>query len=305
MGEFIMAKKKYKKASERESIVQDLSYIQVEGWMVNQLNLKGNTLMVYAIIHGFTNSENTSIDKFKGSLRYLADWTNSSKQGVLNALDNLMESDYIEKNPIEVNGVNYVEYRSRMLYDKVKEVAYRSQKTWIENVNYVDRDIKQSGHNTIDNTPEVTKGVNQEGTKVPEDVSPKTEDTPSPSEIEDMKKQMAEIQKMLQAQIEQNKREKEEERKRIDKEVQDRFEEAKKKAEGQEQGQNLVEKTDKTKPSLKEGKDDKVKGEQTAEEAQNAFFDELGFDYVIPTSREEEKSATDEIREEADEWFLN
>lgn len=283
--------KKYKKATERESIVQDLSYIQVEGWMVNKLNLKGNKLMVYAIIHGFTNSENKSIDKFKGSLRYLADWTNSSKQGVLNALDNLMESDYIEKNPIEVNGVNLVEYRSRMLYDKVKEVAYRSQKTWIENVKYVDLDIQNSGHNNIVNNQESNIDVNQEGIKVPEDVSSKAEDTPSLSEIEEMKKQLHELQKQLKEQIEE-----------------------KKQNQGQEQGQNLVEKTDKTKPSLKEEKDDKVKGGKEEgqeptdvtdtfeynEEGVNAVFG--GFEYTpVIEDKEEEESITDV----ANDWFFN
>ena len=280
--------KKYKKASERDSIVQDLSYIHVEGWMVNKLNLKGNALMVYAIIHGFTNSKDESIDKFKGSLRYLADWTNSSKQGVLNALEKLVKEERIEKNPIEVNGVNYVEYRSRMLYDDVKEVAYRTQRTWIETVKYVDRDIQNSGHNNIDNTPEVTKGVNKEGSKGSEDVSPKTEDTPSVSEIEEMKKQLHELQMQLKEQIEE-----------------------KKQKQGQEQGQNLVGgPLSKPKPSLEEQKDDKVKGEQDQEptditdeyniEGVNAVFE--GFDFTLSIEDKEEEES---IVDTANDWFLN
>ena len=160
-----MANKKYKKASERESIVQDLNYIHIEGWMVNKLNLKGNALMIYAIIHGFTNHKDPNIDKYKGSLRFLADWTNSSKQAVINTLKQLLELKYIEKNPIVVNGVNYVEYRSRMLYEVEQDSLTRSQKTWIESVNYVDHDIQNSGHNNIDDIPEFTKVVNKEGTK--------------------------------------------------------------------------------------------------------------------------------------------
>lgn len=280
-----MAKKKYKKASERESIVKDLNYIHIEGWMVNKLNLKGNSLLIYGIIHGFTNHKDEAIDKFKGSLRYLADWTNSSKQGVLNALEKLIELKYIEKNPIEVNGVNYVEYRSRMLYDDVKEVAYRSQKTWIESVNYVDHDMQNSGHNNKDNTPKVTKGVIPKGSKGSEDVSSKAEDTPSLSEIEEMKKQLQELQMQLKEQIEEKK---------------------------QNQGQNLVEKTDKTKtPSFKEEKDDKVKGgkdeeqeeQGMTEEELNEFFDKFGF---TPPTKEEKEEAKEEptIQAEADAWFF-
>ena len=289
MGEFIMSKK-YKKASERESIVKNDTYINIQGWMVNELKLKGNALMIYAIIHGFTNHKDERIDKFKGSLRYLADWTNSSKQGVLNALEKLIEGKFIEKNPIEVNGVNYVEYRSRMLYDGVKESCIRSQRTWIETVKYVDSDIQNSGHNNKDNTQDSNIEVNKEGSKGSEDVSSKPEDTPSNSEIEEMKKQLQELQMQLKEQIEEKK---------------------------QNQGQNLVEKTDKTKPSLEEQKDDKVKGEK--EEGQeptdvtdtfeynvegvNAVFGEFVFKQPTVSAREEEKE--ENINDTAKDWFLN
>lgn len=275
---------KYKKASERESIVQNDSYIHVEGWMVNKLNLKGNALMIYAIIHGFTNHKDPNIDKYKGSLRFLADWTNSSKQAVINTLKQLLELKYIEKNPIVVNGVNYVEYRSRMLYEVEQDSLTRSQKTWIESVNYVDHDIQNSGHNNIDNIPEVTKGVNKEGTKGSEDVSSKPEDTPSLSEIEEMKKQLHELQMQLKEQIEEKK---------------------------QNQGQNLVEKTDKTKtPPFKEEKDDKVKGEKDEEQEEqgmteeelNEFFDKFGF--TPPTEETVEEKEEPTIQDEADAWFF-
>lgn len=282
--------KKYKKATERESIIKGESYIQVFGWMASELKLKGNTLMVYAIIHGFTNSKDERIDMFNGSLRYLADWTNSSKQGILDALEKLLKLDYIEKNPIEVNGVKYVEYRSRMLYDEASGLVHRSQKTWIENVKYVDRDIQTSGHNNIVNNQESNLEVKKEDTKVPEVVSPKTEDTPSSSEIEEMKKQLQELQMQLKEQIEEKK---------------------------QKQGQNLVEKIDKTKPFPLGTKDDKVKGEKEEgqeptdvtdtfeynEEGLNAVFG--GFEFKQPTesSREEEKEA--DIYKDVEDWFLN
>lgn len=272
--------KKYKKAVERESIVQDESYIHVLGWQVNKLNLKGNALMIYAIIHGFTNHKDKSIDKFKGSLRYLADWTNSSKQGVLNALEKLMELKYIEKNPIEVNGVNYVEYRSRMLYDDVKEVAYRTQRTWIETVKYVDSDIQNSGHNNIDNTPEVTKGVIPEGSKGSEDVSPKTEDTPPTSEIEEMKKQLQELQMQLKEQIEE-----------------------KKQKQSQEQGQNREENDltpngshfDKTKTPLVKEKDDKVKGEKDEDQTDLPKDVKNEIDRIISEAQKQKRSEQDEF----------
>lgn len=278
---------KYKKAAERESIIKEESFIRVYGWMVNKLNLKGNALMIYAIIHGFTNSTDPDINEFKGSLRYLADWTNSSKQAVINTLKQLIELKYIEKNPITVNGVNYVEYRSRMLYEGDKETLTRSPKTWTESVNYVDHDIQNSGHNNIVNTTEVTKGFKKEGIKDSKAVSPNTEDTPSLSEINDMKKQMAEMMK----QMEEMKKEKEQVQEQV-----------------QEQGQNLEGgPLSKPNPSSVKEKDVKVKGEKEegrvkshlTQEELDALFDGFGF---VRTEEPKEEEIT--IREEAEKWFM-
>ena len=34
------------------------NYITVQGWMVTDLNLKGNELLIYACIYGFSQAEN-------------------------------------------------------------------------------------------------------------------------------------------------------------------------------------------------------------------------------------------------------
>ena len=66
-----------------ESKVKNENHIVIHGWMVNKLGLKGNELLVYAIIYGFSQTEG---QKYIGSLQYLADWTNSTKQGVIKSL---------------------------------------------------------------------------------------------------------------------------------------------------------------------------------------------------------------------------
>lgn len=76
--------------------------------MITDLDLKGNELLIYAIIYGFSqNSES----KFSGGLTYLSEWTNSTKQGILKALKNLQDKGLIEKNDIVVNKVKYCEYK--------------------------------------------------------------------------------------------------------------------------------------------------------------------------------------------------
>lgn len=85
------------------------NFIVIQGWMVNELHLKGNELLVYAVIYGFSQGEG---NRFTGSLQYLADWTNSTKQGVLKNLKSLCEKGYIGKDEKIMNGVKFVEYYS-------------------------------------------------------------------------------------------------------------------------------------------------------------------------------------------------
>lgn len=88
-------------------MVRENSYITIQAFMINELELKGNELLVYAIIYGFTqNGENT----FNSTLQYLCEWTNSTKQGVLKNIKSLIDKGLIDKIEYLNNGVKYVEY---------------------------------------------------------------------------------------------------------------------------------------------------------------------------------------------------
>lgn len=82
----------------------------VFGWMISELELKGTELLIYAIIYGYSQEENNT---FRGSLQYLADWTGSTKQSVINNLKSLVEKGYIEKIERINNGVKFVEYSAK------------------------------------------------------------------------------------------------------------------------------------------------------------------------------------------------
>ena len=88
--------------------VTDKNYIVIQSFMVRDLRLKGNELLVYAIIF---DSSQTEEQKFSGSLRYLAGRTNSTKRGVLNSLKSLMQKGYIKKEEQIINGVKHCSYR--------------------------------------------------------------------------------------------------------------------------------------------------------------------------------------------------
>lgn len=89
--------------------VKDTSYFVVHGWMLNQLNLKGNQLQIFAIIHGFSHSEE---NEFKGSLQYLCEFTGASRSTVIRSLSELQEQGFIEKREVYENGVKFNRYKS-------------------------------------------------------------------------------------------------------------------------------------------------------------------------------------------------
>ena len=89
-----------------ETKVNSENYFVVQGWMLSELGLKNNELLVYAIIYGFSQGGN----KFTGSLQYLCDWTNSGKTSVQNCLKSLREKGLIEKEENTINGVKFCKY---------------------------------------------------------------------------------------------------------------------------------------------------------------------------------------------------
>ena len=117
--------------------MQAEQFITIQGWMRTQLNLKGNDLLVYAIIYGFSQDGET---RFTGSLQYLADWCGATKQGVQKNLKNLIDKGYIEKFEVEKNGVRFCEY-SCIVCNSVVHPMQLSCTNNIEDKKEVNRDI--------------------------------------------------------------------------------------------------------------------------------------------------------------------
>ena len=77
------------------------------------------SVIVYACIYGFSQAENQI---FNGSLQYLADWTNSTKQGVIKCLKSLVDKGYIAKEEKYINGVKFCEYYATKFNRSVNKV---------------------------------------------------------------------------------------------------------------------------------------------------------------------------------------
>lgn len=123
-----------------KSKVINQNYIVIQGWMVNELKLKGNGLIIYAIIYGFSQSEN---QRYTGSLQYLADWTNSTKQGIIKSLKILIKKGLIIKEEKIINGVKFCEYYATKFNGVLNKVEWGGKQSLMGG-------IKQSLPNNID-----------------------------------------------------------------------------------------------------------------------------------------------------------
>lgn len=119
-----------------ETLVKSENYIVIQGWMITDLHLKGSSLIIYAIIYGFSQGES---GKFTGSAQYLADWANVSRRSVMNTLKELCGAGLIVKNEIDINGVKMCEYAVSSYPMKKVHTPY-----------------EKSSHNNIDNNIENT-----------------------------------------------------------------------------------------------------------------------------------------------------
>ena len=102
--------------------VTDKNYIVIQSFMVSELGLKGNELLIYAIIFGFSQ---TTGQAFHGSLTYLESWTNSTRHTVISSLKSLVEKGLIEKEEQTINGVKYCSYRAKTSTDEAQEVVQK------------------------------------------------------------------------------------------------------------------------------------------------------------------------------------
>jgi hypothetical protein len=100
------------------------NYILIQGFMVTELGLKGTELLLYALIYGFTQDDET---EFSGSLKYMCDWTNCSKPTVSSALLNLVEKGYIIKRSERINGVLFNRYK--ISWGVVKKLYWGGKET--------------------------------------------------------------------------------------------------------------------------------------------------------------------------------
>lgn len=126
--------------------MEDHNFYQVQGWMVNNLNLKGNELICYAVIYSFSQDEES---KFMGGVKYLCGWLNASEPTVISVLEKLVAKGLIEPTPVITKTCK------RVYYQVTKDSLVRG---YLRNLSKGTKDslgtLYNNNNNNIDNNKE-------------------------------------------------------------------------------------------------------------------------------------------------------
>lgn len=88
-------------------MITEHNYINIQGFMIKDLHLKGNELLVYALIYGFCQDGES---KFDGSINYISEWLSSSRPTVINTLKSLEDKNLIIKHQEIKNNIIFNKY---------------------------------------------------------------------------------------------------------------------------------------------------------------------------------------------------
>ena len=78
--------------------MKKFDYIVIQAPMISELGLKGNSLLLFAMIHGFSKDGK---NRFRASLDEMAEWLITSKGAVSSTLKALEKSGYIIKHDVK------------------------------------------------------------------------------------------------------------------------------------------------------------------------------------------------------------
>lgn len=106
--------------------VPDNTFLHIEAFMVNDLHLSGNELIIYAAIYGFSQ-DGTSW--FTGSRKYLSGWCQVTEETVTYNLNKLLEKGLIECRAKNVHGITFKDYRAVPFLGVYEKIEHPFEKT--------------------------------------------------------------------------------------------------------------------------------------------------------------------------------
>ena len=157
--------------------LKDDSNFKIYGWMPNKLKLKGNELLIYAIIYSFSQNDNGN-GVFNASTAYLCEWTGLTRANVINCLSKLLDKNLITK--IEDNSSQrkpnvYVANKdftnSKTSIETIPALVSKQYKTSIETIH--NNNIINTTNNNIINRVVATEEEKEKILKTYIDINPR------------------------------------------------------------------------------------------------------------------------------------
>ena len=117
-------------------------YILIQAQMISDLHLKGNELLVFALIHGYTKGGSNTC---RASLNYIANWIQTGKSAVIKVINNLEEAGYVNRHEYLEGRVKCVEYTTNYedLLLRSAQGEYISLET-VKNASKMQRGVKKT-----------------------------------------------------------------------------------------------------------------------------------------------------------------
>ena len=92
--------------------MENNNYITIQGWMVNELKLKGSELITYALIYGFCQDGDSV---FSGTQKYISEWLGLNRSSANQVLKRLVDKGFILKIEKKFNGIVCYDYKINTL----------------------------------------------------------------------------------------------------------------------------------------------------------------------------------------------
>ena len=132
---------------EKEMAIKDYNSFVIHGWMRTKLKLSGNALMIYSIIFGFSQDNQSA---FYGTRQYLSDFIGASRPTVDKALNELCELGYIIKESVEIKNVLFNNFKINFdildnvnFNDTYKETLHNDNKEYNKELNNINNISKE------------------------------------------------------------------------------------------------------------------------------------------------------------------
>lgn len=121
--------------------------------MVTELGLSGKALLLYALIHGFSQDKSGG---YSGRQDYLMEWLGCTRQSITNIMGKLVQQGLIARVQSETGAVIYQTTPCKKTLHEVKNVDMARQKTLPEEVKKLDIECQKTLHPTIYNNTDNT-----------------------------------------------------------------------------------------------------------------------------------------------------